>query len=215
MRDYVRDTLKKQIMELKLEPGRFISEKEIMEMLQVSRTPIREALVQLAQEGLIETIPQKGSFISPIDLGHVEESRFIRETLEAAVVREACGKLNAEQLLELQNLIAMQELCVQEGNFARLFDLDEDFHRTMINACGRPRTWLLLQQMNTHYNRLRLLRLADNYAWQLIVAQHQEIADAIRGNRPDEAERVLRAHLSRVEDEKEELKLKYPAYFRR
>ncbi|UUZ94098.1 GntR family transcriptional regulator [Paenibacillus sp. P25] len=99
IRDYVHETLRKNIMELKLEPGRFISEKEVIEMLQVSRTPIREAFVKLSQEELIETIPQKGSFISLIDLKLVEESRFVRETLERAVVRQACGMLKAEQML--------------------------------------------------------------------------------------------------------------------
>jgi DNA-binding GntR family transcriptional regulator len=214
IRDYVHDTLKKSIMELKLEPGRFISEKEVVEMLKVSRTPIREAFVKLSQEELIETIPQKGSFISLIDMEMVEESRFVRETLERAVVRQACDLLSAEQVLQLQNLISLQELCVQEKNYTRLIELDEEFHRTIMVGCGKARTWALLQQLSTHYYRVRILRLAASDDWQIIVAQHRAIVQAIREKNPDAAEQEMREHLTRVKLEKDKLKEKYPGYFK-
>ncbi|NHN33421.1 GntR family transcriptional regulator [Paenibacillus agricola] len=214
IRDYVYDTLKKNIMELRLEPGRLISEKDLVEMLEVSRTPIREALVKLSQEELIETTPQKGSMISLIDLQHVEESRFIRETLEAAIVREACMKLNKEQVLGLQNLISLQELCESEENYERLFELDEEFHKSIIIGCGRSRAWGLIQQVTTHYNRIRFLRLSTNHDWKIIMIQHHGIVRAIRDKNPDEAEKVLRDHLELVVIEKEELKQKYPKYFK-
>ncbi|PZE20011.1 GntR family transcriptional regulator [Paenibacillus xerothermodurans] len=214
VRDYVYETLKKNIMELRLEPGRFISEKELVEMLSVSRTPIREALVRLTQEELIETTPHKGSIISLIDLEHAEESRFLRATLESAIVREACAKLSREQILNLQNLIALQELCESEGNYERLFELDEQFHQTIIVGCGRTRTWGLIQQVTTHYNRIRFLRLASNHDWRVILAQHRGIVQAIQENDPAAAEQVLRDHLDRVIIEKEELRQKYPRYFK-
>jgi DNA-binding GntR family transcriptional regulator len=214
IRDYVHDTLKRQIMELKLEPGRFISEKDVIEMLKVSRTPIREALVKLSQEELIETIPQKGSFISLIDLELVEESRFVRETLEKAVVRQACDMLNSEQVLQLQNLISLQELCVKEKNYERLFELDEEFHKTIVIGCGKNRTWGMLQQLNAHYNRIRFLRLAVNYDWQIILSDHSAITRAIKEKNPDAAEQAMAEHLRRVNFEKEELRQKYSSFFK-
>jgi DNA-binding GntR family transcriptional regulator len=214
VRDFVHDTLRKDIMELKLEPGRYISEKEITEMLRVSRSSIREAFVKLSQEDLIETIPQKGSFISLIDIRHVEESRFVRETLEAAIVREACDKLKAEHILLLNNNISIQELCVRENNLKRIFELDEEFHRLIFVGCGKRRTWELVQQSSTHYNRIRFLRLADNYDWQDIISQHKDIVKAISHKDPDKAEKVMREHLNRVQIEKEVLTAKYPTYFK-
>jgi DNA-binding GntR family transcriptional regulator len=213
IRDHVYENLKKNIMDLKLEPGRLISEKELVEMLQVSRTPIREALVKLSQDELIETTPQKGSMISLIDLQHAEESRFLRETLESAIVREACVMLSNEQVLHLQNLISLQELCESEGNYERLFELDEEFHKTIILGCGRVRTWGLIQQVTTHYNRIRFLRLATNHDWKIILSQHHGIVRAIKDKDPDTAEKVLRDHLELFVIEKEELKQKYPKYF--
>ncbi|MCU6795057.1 MULTISPECIES: GntR family transcriptional regulator [Paenibacillus] len=214
IRDHVYENLKKNIMELKLEPGRLISEKELVEMLQVSRTPIREALVKLSQDELIETTPQKGSVISLIDMQHAEEARFLRETMESAIVREACVKLSSEQVLHLQNLIALQELCESEENYERLFELDEEFHRSIIVGCGRTRTWGLIQQVTTHYNRIRFLRLATNHDWKIILSQHHGIVRAIKEKNPDAAEQVLRDHLELVVIEKEELKHKYPGYFK-
>jgi DNA-binding GntR family transcriptional regulator len=214
VRDYVYDTLKKNIMELGLEPGRPISEKDLVEMLQVSRSPIREALVKLSQEELIETTPQKGSVISLIDWQHAEESRFLRETLESAIVREACVKLGSEQVLHLGHLISLQELCEAEKNYERLFELDEEFHKAIIVGCGRIRTWGLLQQVTTHYNRIRFLRLATNHDWQIILAGHRALVHAIKEKDADAAEKVLREHLDRVVIEKEELKAKYPTYFK-
>ncbi|MBE1445368.1 GntR family transcriptional regulator [Paenibacillus sp. OAS669] len=214
IRDYVHSTLKKNIMELRLEPGRFISEKDVIEMLQVSRTPIREAFVKLAQEELIETVPQKGSFISLIDWQHVEESRFIRETLESAVVREACTVLSSEQVLHLQNLINLQQLCAAEKNYERLFELDEEFHKAIITGCGKIRTWNMIQQMSTHYNRVRFLRLASNTDWESILEQHQGLVQAIRDKREDAAGKIMKEHLSMGDIDKDQLKEKYPAYFK-
>ncbi|WP_282935919.1 GntR family transcriptional regulator [Paenibacillus sp. RC67] len=214
IRDYVHQTLKKNIMELRLEPGRFISEKDVIEMLQVSRTPIREAFVRLSQEELIETVPQKGSFISLIDLQHVEESRFIRETLESAVVREACAVLSTEQVMHLQNLLNLQQLCASEHNYERLFELDEEFHQAIVTGCGKIRTWTMIQQMSTHYNRIRFLRLASNTDWESILNQHQGIVQAIRDKNAEQAERIMKEHLSMLDIDKTQLKEKYPTYFK-
>lgn len=214
IRDYVYDKLKSDILDLKLEPGRFISEKDIIEMLKVSRTPIREAFVKLSQEGLIETIPQRGSFISLIDLDMVEESRFVRETLESTIVRLACEQLKAEQVLQLLNLIALQELCIEEKNYKRLFELDDEFHKTIIIGCGKLRTWKLLQELSAHYQRVRMLRLAANDDWHIILSQHRAIVAAIKDKDADAAEKVMHEHLNRFQLEKDELKEKHPAYFK-
>ncbi len=214
IRDYVHDTLQKFIMELKWEPGRYISEKEVGELLQVSRSPIREAFVLLAQQGLIETVPQKGSFVPLIDLERVEEARFVRETLECAIVRIACEKLSKEQVLHLHNLIALQELSVSEHNDERLFELDEEFHRVIVVGCGKHQTWALIQQLFVHYNRLRLLSLVFSKDWEIVVAQHRGIVQAVSERQPDLAERLMRENLGKIKVETEELRLRYPGYFK-
>lgn len=212
IRDQVYEELKKQILTLQLKPGQFISEKEAIDMLGVSRTPIREAFVRLAQEELIETIPQKGSFVSLIKLGYVEEARFVREQLESAVVRLACDRLDNEQIFHLENIIAHQKLCIQEKNYPKIFELDEQFHQMIFDGCGMSRTSELLRQFGTHLYRIRQLRLTLD--WQIIVSQHQNIVDAIKKRNPDEAEQAMRTHMRLVVYEKDELIKQYPNYFK-
>ncbi|MBO8162107.1 MAG: GntR family transcriptional regulator [Brevibacillus sp.] len=214
IRDHIYQELKKNIISLKLEPGLSISEKEISAMLNVSRTPVREAFVKLAQEELLEIYPQKGTFVSLIDLDHVEEARFIREHLERATVRVACEKISADSLLELETNLVMQQLCVNDKNYTKLFELDEEFHSTLAKGCGKERVWSVIQQTNLHLNRIRMLRLASNYNWDTILSQHREILNAIKERDPDKAEQVMKEHLTMVIAEQDELKKSYPNYFK-
>src|SRR5690554_2566058 len=89
-RDFVYETVKNNILNLILKPGQMISEQEISGKLKVSRTPTREAFIKLSEEGLITIYPQKGSYVSLIDIDHVEESLFLREQMEVAVLKLAC-----------------------------------------------------------------------------------------------------------------------------
>ena len=213
-RDYVYEILWENIISLKIEPGQSISEKEISEMLQVSRTPVREAFVKLAQEELVEVFPQRGTIVSLIDMYHVEEARFIREHLERAAVRVACETFSNDSLLQLETNLIMQKRCVEEENFTRLFELDEEFHQTIAFGCGKERIWALIQQMNAHLNRIRMLSLAANYKWDLILDQHERIFTAIKDKNPDVAEKVMEEHLKKLTFEQENLKKEFQHYFK-
>ncbi|MBP1969336.1 DNA-binding GntR family transcriptional regulator [Virgibacillus natechei] len=213
-RDFVYNTLKKRIIEWELEPGTKISENEIAIELNVSRTPAREAFLMLAQEELIGIYPQKGSIVAEIDLELVEEGRFVRENVERAIVREACKEFGEDQLFQLETNITMQELCLKKGSHHRLFELDEEFHRLLFEGCNKIRTWKLIRQMNSHFDRLRVLRLASNPDWNVVVTQHKELFNFISNGEQDLAEKLIIEHLNLVNFEKEELKLHYSSYFK-
>nr|WP_239565271.1 GntR family transcriptional regulator [Brevibacillus fulvus] len=214
IRDHIYQLLRENIMSLQMRPGLNISEKDISARLEVSRTPVREAFVKLAQEELLEIYPQKGTFVSLIDLGQVEEARFIREHLERATVVLACEKIDSESLLELESNLLTQQLCVQDKNYTKLFALDEDFHATIARGCGKSRVWSVIQQTNVHLNRIRILRLAANYNWDTILQQHREILNAIKEKDQEKADRVMKEHLTLVISEQEDLKKAYPEYFK-
>lgn len=213
-RDRVYEILKENIISLELEPGRSISEKEVSDSLQVSRTPVREAFVKLSQEGLLEIYPQRGTFVSLIDLYHVEEARFIREHLERAAVRVACENLTKDHILKLEGNLLMQELCVEEKNYTRLFELDEEFHYTIAAGSGKELIWNVIQQMNAHLNRIRMLSLAANYNWELVLKQHKEIITAIKEKNLSLAEKVMEEHLKKLTFEQEDLKKDYKKFFK-
>lgn len=195
-------------------PGAKISEKEVAVQLQVSRTPVREAFLLLAQEELIDVFPQSGTMISYLNLELVEEGRFIRQTIEQVIVKEACLLLNHEQLFKLESNLAMQTLCLEKGTHQQLFDLDEAYHQMLFEGCQKMRSWRIIRQLNSHFDRLRMLRLATNSDWYNIVNQHKLIFNAICEKDVEQAVGQMAQHLEVVNYEKEELKEKYPNYFK-
>ncbi|MFC7393156.1 GntR family transcriptional regulator [Scopulibacillus cellulosilyticus] len=213
-RDTVYQILREEILTLKLEPGTSISEAEVSKKLDVSRTPVREAFLRLSQEGLLDIYPQKGTYVSLIDLTLVEEGRFMREQLERAVIRLACENFPVEQLISLEMNLKMQELHVEKKDYTGMFELDEEFHRMIFTGCNKKNIWLAIQKMNFDFNRIRMLRLSTNYNWDDIFSQHSKIAEAIRNRNPDLAEKTMEDHLTSVMVYKEELKQSYPNYFK-
>lgn len=215
IREYVYQTLKMNILNLSLKPGRAISESEISEMLDVSRTPVREAFLRLAQEELLEVYPQKGTFVSLIDLDLIEEGRFLREHMERAVVKLACHVLTDESLLKLETNLKMQRLSVEMNDYTRLYELDEEFHRLIFRGCNKERIWNNIQQMNADFNRLRILRLRVNWEWDRIISHHEGIFAAIKAKDPKKAEEIMKEHLHLVVEDAHELTQNYPDYFKK
>jgi DNA-binding GntR family transcriptional regulator len=213
-REYVYSVLKHNIINMHLVPGQNISEKEMAEVLNVSRTPVREAFIKLTQEELLDIYPQKGTYISMIDLGHVEESRFMRASLEKAVIGLACKEFPPENLFELQLNINAQELCISENNHDKLFKLDEDMHGLFFAGCRKKRVWMAIQQMSTHFNRVRILNLATSFHWDSIVTEHRQLIEAVKNHNSNTAVSVIEKHLTRVIYDQEELKVQYPDYFK-
>ncbi|MCW3790642.1 GntR family transcriptional regulator [Paenibacillus amylolyticus] len=212
-RAYSYNLLKERILHLELKPGTKISEKEIADELQVSRTPVREAFMKLAEEELLDIIPQSGTIVSHINLEHVEEGRFMREKMEKEIVTLACASFPEEFRFRLETNIAMQEVCIGKNNFYRLFELDEEFHQILFQGTGKLRTWKMLQQLNIPFNRLRLLRLAEDSNLEVIISQHKEIYRLITERKTEQAVQVMEAHLRLVVIEQESIKAKYPHYF--
>ncbi|OAS18446.1 GntR family transcriptional regulator [Paenibacillus oryzisoli] len=213
-RDAVYHTLKAQILSLTLLPGTTISEKEMSVSFGVSRTPVRESFVQLAQEGLLDIYPQRGTVVSRIDLELVDEARFIREHLESAVIRLACHSFPEESLRLLQMNLASQQVCMDEQDYKKMFELDEAFHQTIFEGCKKMNTWAVIGQINVHLNRTRMLRLATDHHWEELYAQHRQIVDAIKERQPDQADQIIHAHLQVGIADQVLLKEKFPTYFK-
>ncbi len=212
-RDYVYNTIKTQIMNGEIAPGTKLSEKEISDKLNVSRTPVREAFLQLNQEELLGVYPQIGTIVTKINLALVEEGKFVRENIEKAIVREAAETIEKEDLLQMESNLTLQEFSLEKGSYQRLFELDDEFHQLMYTGCGKHRTWNMVKRMNVQFDRLRLLRLSVNHDWKIIVAQHRKIFEAIADRDLETAEKAAMEHLQLVEIEKDELKEQNPEFF--
>lgn len=206
--------IREEIINLNFTPGLSISEKEISEKFNVSRTPVREAFVRLSQEGLLSIYPQKGTVVSLIDLSSVEEARFMREHLERAIVRLACEGFPQGKFLELEMNLKFQEMYVNNHDHKKLFEADEEFHKFIFEGCGKARIWTTISKMESDFQRIRVLRLTSKLRWDQIYSQHVAINDAIQNKKPDLAEKIMTEHLTMVNFDKEQLKEEYTNYFK-
>ncbi|KKC46098.1 GntR family transcriptional regulator [Paenibacillus sp. D9] len=213
-RDIVYAGLREQILSLELPPGTALSEKDSAASYGVSRTPVREAFLRLAQEQLVQVLPQRGTFVSLIDPELVEEARFMREQLERAVIRLACAGFPPLSLSALRDNLRAQQDAMTQLDDRKLFELDEAFHRTLFEGCGKLNTWSVIQQMNLHLNRARLLRLATDPHWSHLYEQHAAMAEAIADGREEAADDLMRQHLRLGIADQELLKKEYPHYFK-
>ncbi|GAB2539702.1 GntR family transcriptional regulator [Gracilibacillus alcaliphilus] len=212
-RDHVYNSIRTQIMAGAIPPGEKLSEKEISEQFNVSRTPVREAFLKLSQEELLNIYPQIGSIVSKIDLKLVEEGRFVRKNIEKAVIKEVAEVINQEDLLQLETNLTLQNFSLEKGSYQRLFELDNEFHQLLYSACKKQRTWAMVQQMNIQFDRLRLLRLSVNHDWGIVVSQHHNIYQAIVDKEPILAEQAAIEHLNLVEFEINQLLEDHPNFF--
>lgn len=194
----VYERLRRAITTLAMLPSEALSEKDLSLQLGVSRTPVREALIRLADEGLIDILPQRGSFVAPIRISDVEEAQFIRESLEVAVVKRLAKQRSSEFLLEIKANLARQESAVADRNGDLFLELDEAFHRSFCEGAGLSKSWRVIQTVKLQMDRVRYLSLPDPVHLETLLEQHWEIVRAIEQGEPARASSAMAAHLQEV-----------------
>ncbi len=212
--DYVYEIIKRNIINLNMAPGTRVSEQEISDLLNVSRTPVREAFIKLAKEGLLYALPQRGTYISYIDLGMVEDARFIRESLEKSILKIATEKFPVELLDVLQDNINTQKKFVEKREFFAFLEMDEEFHKTIFEGCNKERTWTFIQQINAEHKRVRMLTFIADINWKDVINQHIQILESIRNHDEEMGQKIISNHIQKLIFEQVELKEKYPHYFK-
>jgi DNA-binding GntR family transcriptional regulator len=192
------ETLREMIVRGEMAPETRISEPELTQRLGISRTPLREALLRLAQDGLVSIFPQSGSFVAPIRLEEVEEAQFIREHLECAIIRQVAAGIDARGLAGLRSLLAQQQEASDLGDFERFYILDEAFHAEFCTLAGRKGVWRLIERSKVHMDRVRRLSLPIALQVPRLTAQHRAIVEAVGSGDATAAEAALRIHLREV-----------------
>lgn len=212
-RDYALRIIKENIIRLELEPGSSISDREIAARLSLSRTPVREALLELAKSKVVDIYPQKGSVVSLIDYELVEEAYFVRNVLECAVVELACEKAGDMALEELESNMRLQRFYLQERATDKMLELDDEFHRLLFKAAGKVQAYEMTKGMMVHFDRVRNMALGT-IKDRSLVEDHQKILEAVRHKNPSEARKLMEKHLNRYKVDEEEVRRRYPGYFK-
>ena len=193
--DRVYALLKQAIAELVLKPHEAVSEKEIAAMLGVSKTPVREALIRLEVENLVQTRPRSGTYVAPIVSDDLFEAMLIREALEGAAVRLAARKADRRGKLMLRETMQRQAEAIERHDVVSFQNADDDLHREIVIISGLPRLWALLNTARVSLNRVRHLAAPVPGRIGMLASQHQVIVDAIAANKPDDAATAMQIHL--------------------
>lgn len=204
--------LRDAIIRAELEPGRRLSENELAASLGVSRTPVREALVRLRDERLVDIVPQLGTYVSPISTRAVGDAQFIREALECAAVRAAALRVTDEDIEGLEHNLAAQERARDAGDFDAFYVLDEQLHQAICDLSGHG-VWAITQRAKGHLNRIRRLSLPMPSYLAEMIAEHREIVARLDDRDPDGAETALRHHLQMVLREVPRIRSQHPDFF--
>lgn len=203
----VYNLLKELIISIQLKPGQMLSEKEVAESLQASKTPIREAMIRLQSNGLVEIVPQKGTFVTPIQIDRYIEACFVRLQLEIGAVKRAAlqqGDWNSTILME--SLLKKQESALAEKNGQLFFELDQKLHKAFFDAAGVSGVWETLRETQGDVNRMRHLKRQHNIRREsAVIEEHRAIVEAIKSGSPEDAEKAMIAHIGSLEREVQEL----------
>ncbi len=194
------------IVSLKLQPGQLVSEKEVAESLSASKTPVREALIRLANSGLVEIVPKSGTYVTPISINAYIEGCFTRVQLETGAVRRAAVRCNSNTEEKLKSIIQQQSAALDAEHYEQFFALDQALHRAFFETAGIAGVWQTLLRTQSDVNRLRhLKRINKIRRGSIVLQQHIEIVDALCIGDADEAEQSLINHIGSLETEIEQL----------
>lgn len=193
----VYDYLRRRIVDNRLSPGTMISEAELARSLEISRTPLRAALQQLAKEGLVVTRPQVGSVVAKLDAAQLEEAVFARTALETAVVRKLAE--TRADLSALAPVLALQAAAAEADDYATFFGHDEAFHATLATIAGVPGLWKLVQSVKGHVDRQRYTLMSSiGMRSRRAYDEHLAIVDRIAAGDADGAARAMADHVNSV-----------------
>lgn len=199
--DQIYALLRGLIVDLSLPPESALVEQEVASALKVSKTPVREAIIRLSREGLVNVVPKSGSFVTAISLDRYLEACFVRTQLEVGCAKRLAAQgMGLADQVALRALLKEQEAAIDED--ARFFELDEALHRRLFQLAGLEGAWDVMNLAKAELDRVRhLKRLFGFRQRDLVIEEHAELIDAIISRDPQRAERAMLNNIGAVDDE--------------
>ncbi len=195
LRDVVFQTLREAILKGDLRPGERLMELQLAAKLGVSRTPIREAIRMLEQEGLAVTIPRKGAEVARMTEKNMEDVLQIREALDDLAVQVACDKMTEEQLKNLTLAAKNFENAIQTGNLSKIVAYDVEFHDIIYESTDNPKLVTLLNNLREQIYRYRVEYLKEKENYPMLIKEHKTILEALREKDKERVADAMRNHI--------------------
>lgn len=205
--------LRTDIIAMRIAPGQAINEKAVADEHGVSRTPVREALLRLAGDSLVEIFPQSGTFVTRIPTAALPEAIMVRKALEDLTVRTAAKRADAERIAGLRTLVDRQHILEQKRDHDGFHAADENFHAVIAEIAGHPGIWRLVGQVKVQVDRYRRLTLPVPGRMGRVVDEHAGVVAAIATGDPDKASAAMAAHLDGLSTSIRDVRDLNPDYF--
>ncbi len=211
----VYERIKTDILTLSRKPGSEIRINDIAEDMGISRSPVRDALMRLADESLVDIIPQRGCWVSLIDLGRVEEERFLRHSLEKSVIGLFIDLAKDSDIAKLLYFVSLQKEALKENDGISFFTYDDEMHQSIFQSADRGRIWQLIARETGHYRRMRILSFDQPGVLDMNIRQHVELIDALKSKDLSRALEIEGEHLSKISFEANEIIHDNPSFFKK
>jgi DNA-binding GntR family transcriptional regulator len=199
IRDIVYENLRKAIMDGKLQSGERIVEKEYADRMNISRTPVREALRKLEIEGLVQYIPRKGVVVNGFTKEDVIEIYKIRKNLEALAIRQVVEEITDEELVKLEELVEEMERADKAGDKERVFTTCKEFNELLLNISRMPRLKGMVNMLQEYLERFRRITMSKASRRSSAIKEHRAIFQAIKEKDGRKAETLVWEHLDASE----------------
>ena len=213
VQEMVYRTLRDKIVSMELKPGTIISTQEIADSMSVSRTPVREAFIRLQREDLLDVTPQRYTVVSKINMDRVYQERFIREALEIEVAQKFIEVATPEVLARMRRNIEKQYAAIEEQRYVDYLELDNALHQTAFTETHEDLGRSIVQQMNGHYDRIRLISAWEGQIVYTAMQEHEKYVDYIERKDALHARKLLRSHLQALRMQEEILLTNWSEYF--
>ncbi|MED1603185.1 GntR family transcriptional regulator [Alkalihalophilus marmarensis] len=189
------------IRDLVLMPGRTILEREMAETLEMSRTPVREALVRLETEGMVRLIPRRGFIVESIAQNDLKDIYEIIETMDGLAVEKATSTITEDEISQLEQLIEKQEKALNEENLKAWAILDDEFHHLIITFARNKRLSSVIEIHSDQLYRARLLTISERPLPKKSIIEHQAIIACMKAGDGNAARMVMQSHRNRARNE--------------
>ncbi|HHW01406.1 MAG TPA: GntR family transcriptional regulator [Thermoanaerobacterales bacterium] len=195
IRDLIFESIRKAIFDGELKPGDRLVEKELAEKMQVSRTPIREALRKLETEGLIKHVPRKGVVVKGFTPDDIIEIYSIRQALEALAITYTVKNITEAEIKKLKALLERMSELTEEDDTTNLFNTSQEFNEILIRSCRMPRLIKLINTYQEYLERFRVVTMGKKERKLSALKDHREILQAVIDRDAARAKQMVENHL--------------------
>lgn len=190
--------LRSDIVHCLIPPGTPLSEKEVSVRFDVSRQPVREAFIKLAETGLVQIRPQRGTYVNKISVSHVKNGCFIREAIERAVVKRTANMATESDLYMLEQLLNQQRIAIERNQLDDFFQLDDEFHQRLALVADCHLAWETVENIKATMDRVRYMSLDHISAPKMLLQQHYAIFEALKKHDEYQADQAMHRHLHEI-----------------